>query len=303
MFSKDKGVICAGRLTDTPSSGVPIQRFTRPTDPWFYLHISRLCAKNDTPFTEAVPIVDYLFRYDRGGFWVARYAYRYFITPFNRITRFLLDYFMHTRVMYHALHESGFSNKYILQDVAIPYPKVAEFMEFLDTDFRQYPIWVCPLKQSGKIPTHALQTAKLTQERPERMLNFGVWGPGPTSRSKFISWNRNFERKVQELGGLKWLYAHAYYTEEEFYEIYKKEPYEMLRKKYGAEYLPSVYDKVRVDFKKEETAVRSSWKLWLWTKFWAIWPLAGLYGVWKALVGGDYLLAKRERVVGKEKVA
>ena len=302
MFARDKGVICSGRLTNTPNSGVPIQRFTRPTDPWFYLHISRYIAKHNTAFTEAVPIVDYLFRYDRGGFWVARYAYRYFLTPFNRITRFLLDYFMHTRVMYHALHQSELSNMYIIQDVAIPYPKAEEFMGYLDTNFKQYPIWLCPLKQSGKkTSTHALQISKTTQALPETMLNFGVWGPGPTSRQDFVDWNRTFEHKVQELGGQKWLYAQTYYSEEEFYQIYKRQSYDELRKKYGAEYLPSVYDKVRVDFEKEQRAIRDSWKLWIWTLFWNIWPFAGLYGVWKSLLGGDYLLPKGERVV-KEKV-
>lgn len=64
------------------------------------------------------------------------------------------------------------------------------------------------------------------------MLNFGVWGPGPTNRSKFINWNRAFERKVKELGGQKWLYAHTYYTEKEFDEIYDKKSYEALRTKY-----------------------------------------------------------------------
>jgi len=99
MFAKDRGVVCAGRLTNTVSSEVKVQKFTRPTDPWFYIHVERLMKARTTPLKEAVSITDYLFRYDRGAFWVAKYAYKYFITPFNRITRFLLNYFMHTRVM------------------------------------------------------------------------------------------------------------------------------------------------------------------------------------------------------------
>jgi len=99
MFAQDRGVICVGRLTNTVGADIPVQRFTGPSDPWFYIHVERLLKDRIKPVTEAVPIVDYLFRYDRGGFWVAKYAFKYFITPFNRITRFLLDYFMHTRVM------------------------------------------------------------------------------------------------------------------------------------------------------------------------------------------------------------
>lgn len=129
MYSATRGVICVGRLTNSsPDSSVKVRRFTRPTDPWFYIHVERLGHQASQSITEAIPLVDYLFRYDRvseippgscfnldtstreyasykghlltwlqGGFWVAKYAFKYFITPFNRITRFLLDYFMHTR--------------------------------------------------------------------------------------------------------------------------------------------------------------------------------------------------------------
>jgi hypothetical protein len=250
--------------------------------------------KRTSPVNEAVPIVDYLFRYDRGGFWVGKYAFKYFITPFNRITRFILDYFMHTRVMYHALHQSGLSDFYIVQDVAIPYPKAEEFMEYLSTSFQNYPIWLCPLKQSrrGVASTHSLQADKTKHELAEMMLNFGVWGPGPKHREEFVAWNRSFEQKVYALGGQKWLYAHAYYTEEEFNEIYKGDDYAALREKYHATYLPTVYDKVKVDIEKEEKALKESRKLRILEAIWSVWPLRGLYGVYKAMMGGDYLLPK-----------
>ncbi|EPE24478.1 FAD-binding protein [Glarea lozoyensis ATCC 20868] len=304
MYSKTRGIICAGKMTNTISdSNIQVQRFTRPYDPWFYIHVERLTRRSTSSIKEAIPLVDYLFRYDRGGFWVARYAYKYFLTPFNRMTRFLLDYFMHTRVMYLALHRSGLASSHIIQDVAIPYTGAAEFMEYLDQEFKQYPIWLCPLKQSGKNSTHSLQTnanRMMGQQLPDHALNFGVWGPGSTNRREFVYWNRAFEKKVRSLGGQKWLYAHTYYTEEEFNEIYDREEYDSLRKKYHATYLPSVYDKVKVDVESEEKEKRESWKIWLLAIFWGVWPLAGLYGVWKALLGGDYLLPRRRK--GKKEV-
>ncbi|KAG4437076.1 hypothetical protein IFR05_007451 [Cadophora sp. M221] len=295
MYSKDNGVICVGRLINDIPAGAKVQGFTRPTDPWFYIHVQRLMKNRTAPVTEAIPVVDYLFRYDRGGFWVAKYAYTYFITPFNRITRFLLDYFMHTRVMYHALHQSGLSSFYTIQDVAIPYKEAATFMSYLDTNFKNYPIWLCPLKQSGHASTHSLQVLKTNRQRPEMMLNFGVWGPGPKKREEFIQWNRAFEKIVDALGGQKWLYAHTYYTEEEFDEIYNREKYDALRKKYHAMYLPTVYDKVKVDVEKEKRAREESLKTRVVALFWSVWPLMGLYGVYKAMMGGDYLLPKTKR--------
>ncbi|TVY71219.1 Delta(24)-sterol reductase [Lachnellula suecica] len=293
MFSSTFGVVCIGRLTDDVG-GAKIQGFTKRSDPWFYLHVKQLMTNRIMPTEEAIPIVDYLFRYDRGAFWIAVYSFSYFMTPFNRITRWILDYYMHTRVMYLALHKSGLSSQYIIQDVAIPYSRAPEFMQYLETEFNQHPIWLCPLKQNGK-GTHTLQLKKTNRETPERMLNFGVWGPGPKAKDAFVAWNRKLELKVDELGGQKWLYAHTYYTEQEFDDIYNRKEYEGLREKYNASYLPTVYDKVKVDFAKEEKAIKESWVAWLSMLFWSIWPLAGLYGVYKAFRGGDYLLPKAKK--------
>jgi delta24-sterol reductase len=58
------------------------------------------------------------------------------------------------------------------------------------------------------------------------------------------------------LGGKKWMYAHTYYTEAEFWKIYDKPWYEALRKKHKATNLPTMYDKVVVREKYEVNARR-----------------------------------------------
>lgn len=300
VLGKDRIVICSGRLTNKAKKGVRVQRFTRASDAWFYLHAKDVTEKTSKT-VELVPLVDYLFRYDRGGFWVGRYAFTYFITPFNRVTRFLLDRFMRTRVMYRALHQSGHSKQYIIQDVAVPYKAAKEFSEWLHDSYGIYPLWLCPLKQRGKSSDspRGLLAEKTSEEGPEYLMNFGVWGPGPKDRQKFVTANKRLEQKVQQLQGKKWLYAHAYYTEEDFWTIYDRKEYDALRNKYHAYYLPSIYDKVKVNIAAEGSAVRESWLLWLFLLFWSIWPLSGLYGVYKALRGGDYLL-RQKKVQGIE---
>ncbi|KFY25541.1 hypothetical protein V491_01701 [Pseudogymnoascus sp. VKM F-3775] len=299
VFTKDWIVVCSGRLVESHGQEVPSQRFTRRRDPWFYLHAKKLTSQPATgaPATEIVPLVDYLFRYDRGGFWVGMHAFKYFIMPFNRITRGVLDKFMHTRVMYHALHQSGLSKQYIIQDVAVPYSAADEFVDWLDKNVEIYPLWLCPLKQRGqrKDSPHGLLAEPASADVPEYLLNFGIWGPGRTDPHEFVDINRRLEQKVNSLGGRKWLYAHAYYTEDEFWSVFDRKAYDALRSKYGASYLPSIYDKVKVDFASEEKSIRDSWLLWLLATFWSIWPVRGLYGVYKATIGGDYLLPK-ERI-------
>ena len=295
-FSLDSTVICTGRLVDSIPDQTQPRRFLRSRDPWFYIHVQRVqkrLKKNSATITDFVPLLDYLFRYDRGGFWTGRYAYRYFITPFNRITRFLLDPFMHTRVMYRALHQSGLADFYMVQDVGVPYDKAEEFTLWLEEQLEIYPLWLCPLRLCRDLPNshHGLHS-EFADSSVQDLLNFGVWGPISFNRREAVRQNRALELKVHQLGGKKWLYAHAYYTEDEFWNNYDRKSYDALRWKYSASYLPSVYDKVKVDVDAEEAAIHDSWIAWLLAFFWCIWPFRGLYGVYKAIIGGDYLLQK-----------
>ena len=294
LFSPEQGIICSGRLMDEASG--PVQRFTRATDPWFYQHAERLnFTPPDAVFVESVPLVDYLFRYDRGAFWTGKYSFRYFMVPFNRITRWILDGFMHTRVMYHALHQSGHSNRYVLQDIAVPFAGAKELVGHIEESIGCYPLWLCPISRGGE----SLQSnfglfpnrdANIDEAEP--MVSFGVWGPGPRDSRAFVKMNRDLEQKVQEVGGRKWLYAVTYYTEDEFWSIYDRKEYEALRAKYHAIYLPSIYEKVKFRMDEEHNVVRGTWKAKLKGAFWSIWPLSGLYGVCAAATGGKYLLLK-----------
>ncbi|PVH82586.1 hypothetical protein DL98DRAFT_652989 [Cadophora sp. DSE1049] len=73
------------------------------------------------------------------------------------------------------------------------------------------------------------------------------------------------------LGGMKWLYANTYYTENNFSEIHDGEWYKGLREKYRATTLPKVWQKVHTDVEKEAKAIMGNWFLWLL----CFWPLGG----------------------------
>ncbi|EMC97624.1 hypothetical protein BAUCODRAFT_460309 [Baudoinia panamericana UAMH 10762] len=291
MYSRTQGAIITGRMTDTANPDIPIQRFSAASDPWFYLHVRDHIKQTEGPITELVPLPEYLFRYDRGGFWVGAAAYSYFPgVPFNSLTRWFLDDFLHTRMMYNALHSSGQSERIIVQDLALPYGSVEEFVDFTDSRLGIWPLWLCPLKQSPQ-PTmhpHLKQNDSDGRTLPP-MLNVGLWGLGPTSHEAFVQANRDVEQRLHELGGMKWLYAQTYYTEEAFWQDFDKGWYDGLRKKYHATSLPSVYDKVRVDVESERKSAAN--RSWLQTVL-HTWPFSGLYGLKKAIDSGDYLLAR-----------
>jgi delta24-sterol reductase len=87
----------------------------------------------------------------------------------------------------------------------------------------------------------------------------------------------------------------AYYIEGEFWDTYDEKKYIELRRRYHAEILPSVYDRVKVDLqgvaggKREKREKRGKsvedWKEWAYNRFWETWPLGGLYGVASATKG------------------
>ncbi|KAH9868797.1 hypothetical protein J1614_007871 [Plenodomus biglobosus] len=299
LFSKGSGVVVAGRLTNGKESShsLPTRRFSRPWDEWFWIHARKLAAKGIVT-KELVPIEDYLFRYDRGAFWMGMYAYKHFMVPFTWLTRVLLDYFMHTRIMYHALHASGYTDRYLIHDVAFPAGNAASFAEYLNNKFDIYPLWLCPLRADGRSSMgHPREfegrvggeDAKGSYKGP--YINIGVWGPYPSNESEYVRANREIEAKVQELGGLKWLYSRVFYTEDEWWRVYDKQKYDALREKFGATSLPSIWDKVKDRGRKEDFGKGLKGVLKRLVK--ANTFLSGLYGIYKAVKGGDYMLKKK----------
>ena len=339
MFSRREGVVVTGRMvnepsnTDTTANDFRVQTFSRPQDPWFYLYAQSILSTTKPPqsispstsssrppkptsllTTIHIPLPDYLFRYDRGGFWVGRSAFDYFRPipiPFRSWTRRLLDDFMHTRMLYSALHASGQSKHYIVQDLALPYDNVPDFVHYLSEAFDIWPLWLCPLKQaedtsfddeSGKrgrtIHPHHAQRSPTTAPSPlPPLMNIGLWGQGPLSDTASVQLNRHLEHTLRELGGMKWGYAHHYYPRDEFWAMYDEEWYRALRTKYHAEGLPDVWEKVTVKVPgvnveldgEEESAAAATTQSQSWAQsFLESWPVNGLYGVYAAIRSAAY---------------
>lgn len=296
MFSKTKGAIVVGRMTDTPTEGVNMQRFSGAWDPWYYLHVEDKITLSPRASTkETIPLAEYLFRYDRGGFWVGASAFKYFSFPFNKFTRWWLDDFLHTRMMYTALHASGESKKYIVQDLALPYSTAEKFVDYTAEEFGIWPLWLCPLKPSpgnSMHPHSLLSVSKQESKDQELLLNIGLWGDGPRSKSEALVKNKDLETKLRELGGMKWLYAHTYYNEADFWSQFDREWYEELRKKYKATGLMSVWEKVYVDVnaEKEREARKGAWE-----RVRQMWPIGGFYGIKKAIESKSYVVSRASK--------
>lgn len=147
QFSAEHGVVCIGRLTEI-CENTP-QRFLGPWDPWFYAHAKgrAISGSKNEPLTDTIPLQDYLFRYDRGAFWMGNY---YPLFPFsflnNRLSCWMCDSFLHTRFLFQSMHLSKRSQRFIIQDLALPSQNAEEFLDYVDVKFGIYPLWLVRFK-------------------------------------------------------------------------------------------------------------------------------------------------------------
>jgi FAD/FMN-containing dehydrogenase len=289
VFSPRHGVVITGKMTDEKPVD-KVQTFSYSSDPWYYLHVQGVTEKAAGPVDDYIPLAEYLFRYDRGGFWVGQSAFDYFNFPFNSTTRQFLDDFLHTRMLYKALHASRESTRYFVQDLALPYQSAESFVQYTAKNLNIWPLWLCPILQTSPPTFHPHVASPVghgpAPGGPTQFLNIGVWGFGPPRPQDFVAANRDMECRLRdEFGGMKWLYAHAYYPENEFWDVYDLDAYEALREKYRAVTLPSVYDKVKVDVQAIMRTAREDWGAWALS----IWPVGGLWGLKRAIESGAYL--------------
>lgn len=260
MFSKTSGIIATGYLTSpkaVEAEGLKEQTFTKAADPWYYIHLNRKLDANDLT-SEAIPLEDYLFRYDRGGFWMGRNGFEYFGVPFNDWTRWFLDPFMKTHVCLKAFQKAKLNHQFFIQDMGVPPAQAGAFISWIDENWGRYPILLWPLWLSAE--SLLLRKGK---SGSEKVVNFGVYGDGPVSGEDIRSFGGRTEDTLQALGGFKGGYA-IDYGKEGYYEEFDEERFRKIRAKRNAEHLPTPFEK----FKKSSITEQP-----------ILWPFAGLYGV------------------------
>lgn len=329
IFSKDYGVIITGTMTDEKPDSVELQTFSGAWDPWFYVHVEERTSKTKTdasskPPEDYIPLAEYLFRYDRGAFWMGWFLCVYWLLPFSRLARWLLDDLLHTRMIYRGL-DTGSHNTFTIQDIAMPFETAQTFIDYLDENHPIWPLWLCPMKRPAPPTFHPFTTRTATKPAPvsidtlglsgtaapadpdqqkeeedDMMLNIGVWGhEGTLDPSAFVAKNRAMEDKVRSLGGKKWLYAHVYQAEADFWAGYGGRGwYDALRAKYHASSLPSVYDKVHVRWDDGPAAATEKKQLGVQDRFgWlrAYWPIGGIWSAAVSYASGDRALHRDAR--------
>jgi FAD/FMN-containing dehydrogenase len=135
----------------------------------------------------------------------------------------------------------GLHSESLIQDVDIPVPRAAEFLDFFEREVGILPIWICPTKAPD--PNACFDLYPLDPK--VLYINFGFWDVvrtrAPHSPGHF---NQLVEHKVSDLGGIKSLYSMSFFPHEEFWQIYGSDVYRELKSKYdpGGRF-PDLYEK------------------------------------------------------------
>lgn len=227
VFSADESYLCLGVKTAAPG---PVSDYTGQQI--YYRSIQH----PDGLKHDRLTIHDYLWRWDTDWFWCSRA----FGAQNPRIRRFWPHRYRRSSFYWKLI---GYDQRFdiadrieirngrpprerVVQDVEVPIGRTAEFLTWFLQNVPIEPIWLCPLRLRDDTgwPLYPI--------RPRHTyVNVGFWSSVPVGPEEGYT-NKLIERKVSELDGHKSLYSDAYYSREEFDELYGGETYKTVKKAY-----------------------------------------------------------------------
>ena len=240
-FDRDEIYVTAGRFDDRPG---PTSDYTGQSI--YY----RSIRERDM---DRLTIHDYLWRWDTDWFWCsAAFGVQ------NRLIRPLWPRQYRRSDVYRRLvgldRRFGVTKRFgallgrrreaVIQDVEIPVPQAARFLERFCDEVPIRPIWLCPLRSVDD------RSWPLYRLDPEiGYVNFGFWATVPLGAGVPPDhYNRLVERLVIECGGHKSLYSTIHYGREDFWRSYDEQAYRQVKQRYDPTgRLPELYDKVVTD--------------------------------------------------------
>ena len=231
VFSADESYLCVGAQTSTPG------RVSDYTGQQIYY---RSIQHENGEKHDRLSVHDYLWRWDTDWFWCSRA----FGAQNPRIRRLWPRRYRRSSFYWKLISIDQRLNiadriekrkgrpprEHVVQDVELPIERTVEFLDWFLDNVPIEPLWLCPLRlrDDGEWPLYPL--------RPQQTyVNVGFWSSvpvGPDWPSEEGHTNKLIERVVSELDGHKSLYSEAFYSPDEFDELYGGETYKAVKKTY-----------------------------------------------------------------------
>jgi FAD/FMN-containing dehydrogenase len=230
VFSREESYLCVGVRTAAPG---PVSDYTGQQ---IYYRSIQHPGETGAEKHDRLTIHDYLWRWDTDWFWCSR-AFgaqnpairRWWPRRYRRSSFYwkLIGYDQRFDIADRIEKRNGRPpRERVVQDVEVPIERTAEFLGwFLDTVPIE-PLWLCPLqlRDSDGWPLYPIRAG-------HTYVNVGFWSSVPVGPDEGHT-NRLIERKVSEFEGHKSLYSDAYYSPEEFDQLYGGEIYKTVKKAY-----------------------------------------------------------------------
>jgi FAD/FMN-containing dehydrogenase len=231
VFSADESYLCMGTRTTTPG---PVSDYTGKKV--YYQSMQHDLDGVDHAKDDRLTMHDYFWRWDTDWFWCSRA----FGVQNRRLRRWWPRRYRRSSVYSKLVgldRRFGVSDRIearhgrpprerVVQDVEVPIRRCGDFLRWFLEEVPITPIWLCPLRlrdQDGwplyPIPAEATY------------VNIGFWSSVPAGASEGAT-NKAIEAKVSELDGHKSLYSDAFYSREEFDQLYGGEAYKTVKKSY-----------------------------------------------------------------------
>jgi FAD/FMN-containing dehydrogenase len=227
VFSADESYLCLGMQTAAAGA---VSDYTGQNI--YYRSIQHPDGVKDDRLT----IHDYLWRWDTDWFWCSRA----FGAQNPRLRRFWPRRYRRSSFYWKLI---GYDQKFniadriearngrpplerVVQDVEVPIERTEEFLDWFLTDVPIEPLWLCPLRLHDPAgwPLYPLRAG-------HTYVNIGFWSSVPAGPTPGHT-NRLIEEKISDLGGHKSLYSDAFYSREEFDDLYGGETYKTVKKTY-----------------------------------------------------------------------
>ena len=227
VFSAEESYLCLG--VQTPTAG-PVSDYTGQ-DIYY-----RSIQHDDGVKDDRLTIHDYLWRWDTDWFWCSRA----FGAQNPKIRRWWPRRYRRSSFYWKLI---GYDQKYniadriearhgrpplerVVQDVEVPIERCVEFLDWFMTNVPIEPVWLCPLRLRDPAgwPLYPLRAG-------HSYVNVGFWSSVPVGPTPGHT-NRLIEEQVSKLDGHKSLYSDAFYSREEFDDLYGGETYKTVKKTY-----------------------------------------------------------------------
>lgn len=143
----------------------------------------------------------------------------------------------------------------VVQDIEVTDTHLADFLEWFFAASDIEPVWLCPIRLRSGV--EELSGVGLPESAPWPLypldpgttwINVGFWSGVPADHVSPAqepgAFNKLIEQKVSELGGHKSLYSEAFYSREEFGQLYGGDLPEQMKQKYDPDRrFPGLYEK------------------------------------------------------------